>query len=73
MRISYTFDEVKVARTAKTKDGKRRQRTFSQTINPFNKNKNGKVKTRGEIHLELHKEADAWASKVAKTNAADLD
>jgi hypothetical protein len=32
----------------------RRQRTFGQTLNPFNKNADGKVKTELEIVRELN-------------------
>lgn len=38
----------------------RRSRTFSQTINPFNKNAAGQAKTRQEILAELRERAAAW-------------
>ncbi|MFE0353647.1 hypothetical protein ACFW2I_09145 [Streptomyces nigra] len=38
----------------------RRQRTFSQTLNPFNKNADGQVKTELEIVRELVVEAADW-------------
>ncbi|MGH9250334.1 MAG: hypothetical protein ACRD0W_12545 [Acidimicrobiales bacterium] len=38
----------------------RRQRTFQQTINPFNKNSDGSVKTRMEILSELNAKGLAW-------------
>lgn len=38
----------------------RRQRTFRQTINPFNKNADGQVKTRAEIMVELKVQAAEW-------------
>ena len=64
MRVSYTFDEVKrkVAKTGKCSCGKRlsRSTTFSQTVNPYNKNKDGFPKTRAEIYMELHQEAEEW-------------
>jgi hypothetical protein len=37
-----------------------RTRTFSQTINPFNKNAAGEVKSRSEIYEELKVEAAKW-------------
>lgn len=60
----YTFDEVSVKRTKRytDEDGKKRQKTrkFSQTLNPFNKNKDGSIKTYDQIMKEITKEADAW-------------
>ena len=41
----------------------RRQRTFSQTINPFNKNAAGQVKTFGEIYTELAEKGEAWQAE----------
>lgn len=38
----------------------RRQRTFSQTLNPFNKNEDGSVKTVPDIYQALRVQADAW-------------
>lgn len=42
----------------------RRQRTFRQTINPFNKNAEGQVKTRAEIQEELKAQAATWNPTV---------
>jgi hypothetical protein len=44
------------------KCGKRRQRRkeFYQTINPFNKNREGLPKTREEIYRELLVEKEDW-------------
>lgn len=54
---TYRFQEVKRSKTVKFKCpcGKRFQRTVSatQTINPFNKNADGLVKTYTEIWKEL--------------------
>ena len=67
-----TFPEVKVKGTKKWTDvtGKKRQKTktFSQTINPFNKNKDGTQKTRLDILEELYQERDKW---VADPKAKD--
>ena len=41
----------------------RRQRTFIQTLNPFNKNSDGQVKTELEIVRELVAKAGEWESK----------
>lgn len=69
MTITYTFREVKIKGVKKWKgeDGKRHTttRTFSQTINPFNKNKEGKIKSRDEIMTEITAERDAWIKEVS--------
>ncbi|BAL87185.1 hypothetical protein AMIS_19650 [Actinoplanes missouriensis 431] len=50
---TYTFEELKRSQTFKLKCacGKRFQRTIAetQTVNPFNKNQDGTVKTRTEV------------------------
>jgi len=38
----------------------RRQRRFWQTLNPFNRNADGTVKTERDIQEELRAEAAAW-------------
>lgn len=40
-------------------------KTFYQTINPFNKNSDGQVKTSREISDELDNEVKAWKEKPA--------
>lgn len=59
-----TFDEVKVKGVRRWTDaeGRKRQatKTFSQTLNPFNKNAYGLPKTRAEIVEEITAERDAW-------------
>lgn len=40
--------------------GRRRARTFEQTLNPWNKNSNGQPKTREEAMAELTIEAQQW-------------
>jgi hypothetical protein len=55
----------------------RRQRTFEQTINPFNKHADGIPKSRIDILGELKNKADAWKAepeihtKCAETVASD--
>ena len=52
----------------------RRQRTFEQTINPFNKTSDGQVKTFKHIYPELEAEAAAWKAEPethAKCGASD--
>lgn len=67
----YRFEEVK--RTAKKRvpcqgDGckKRlnRQTTFMQTINPFNKNADGEVKSYSEIWRELGVKCKEWEADL---------
>lgn len=66
MRVITTYDPIKLT-TRKTflacsvcgRPGKR-QRTFRQTINPFNKNGAGQPKTRREIWFELQCLAATW-------------
>lgn len=41
----------------------RRQKTFMQTLNPFNKNADGQVKTELEILRELSAKAAVWQAK----------
>lgn len=64
---SYTVRFQEVRRTASRTVacigcGKKlkRQRTFEQTINPFNRNGDGEVKSYAEIWKELGEECDAW-------------
>jgi hypothetical protein len=64
MRFSVTFDSVKIRKqkTGICPCGKKitRSKTFEQTINPYNTNKDGKQKTEEEILVELNAEADEW-------------
>lgn len=39
----------------------RRQRTFTQTVNPWNKNDQGLPKTWHEVETAVNAEADDWA------------
>lgn len=41
----------------------RRQRTFMQTLNPFNKNADGQPKTELEILRELNDQAKTWEAQ----------
>lgn len=62
-----TFEEVIVTRCKRGKCGCGKSRTrsmkFWQTLNPFNKNRDGSQKSRADILRELNSEADAWAKK----------
>jgi hypothetical protein len=63
---TYVYEEIRWpsgVRKLKCRNcGRRftRSRTFTQTINPFNKNAAGQPKTRQEIYAELKAEANAW-------------
>ena len=62
---TYVFEEVKLYASKSgicPVCGKRatRNQKFQQTINPFNKTKDGIVKTSSEIRPELRQAADAW-------------
>jgi len=41
----------------------KRQRTFQQTLNPYNRNAEGQPKTRQEIGVALRAEGDEWQQK----------
>ena len=62
--MKIRFEEVKLKATRKWVDahGHRCQRTktFMQTINPFNKNAAGFIKSYEEIMAELLRERDQW-------------
>jgi hypothetical protein len=60
-----TFDEVylyadKSGTCEKCGKPARRAKKFWQTLNPFNKNSEGLVKSRQEIYTELNHEISAW-------------
>lgn len=67
--MKYVFNEVFIRATKKWTDesGKKHQQTkkFWQTINPFNKNPDGSIKTGEQILLELKAERDQWLSEPA--------
>lgn len=50
------------------------KRTFMQTLNPFNKGKDGRTKTRSQIIVELNAEIKAWQQKpIAHSKCEDSD
>jgi hypothetical protein len=64
----YTFDEIKrshTVRAACTKCGKKRQRKFTadQTVNPYNRNEDGSVKTREEVARAVEAELVVMLAK----------
>lgn len=63
MRITFQKVQIRARkRTTCSVCSKRldRTKTFYQTINPFNKNKDGTIKSERQILDELSVEADAW-------------
>lgn len=65
MRITYTYDQVIACRSRRGKCvvcGRvmARQRTFSHTINPWNVNAEGRMKSHAEVRADVDREADAW-------------
>lgn len=62
--MNIRFEQVRIKATRRWTDdsGKRHQETkmFMQTLNPFNKNATGQVKTRQEIESELLAERETW-------------
>jgi hypothetical protein len=62
--IKINFQELKVygQKSGKCGCGKRRARsiTLYQTLNPFNRNKKGEIKTREEIYEELKVDLESW-------------
>lgn len=66
----YTGPSVTARRTGKCPTcGKRvtRSRTFSATVNPFNRNgETGLPKTWAEVDADVRKKADAWAPALSE-------
>lgn len=62
-RFKFTRTSFRATRHGKCPTcGKRvtRSRTFEQTVNPFNKNEDGSVKTWAEVSADVRREAAAW-------------
>lgn len=71
MRTRLQFQQVSIKGVRKFKDpvtGKPRQqtRTFMQTVNPFNRDENGVVKSSVHIMRELEAERKAWLNEGNK-------
>jgi len=68
--ITERFQEVKLygEKRFKCKGGcgrtLKRQRKFSQTINPFNKTKEGHIKTSQDIYPELKEKLMEWKKEI---------
>lgn len=71
MRIHYTFDVVKhsVSKSGKCSVcGKRirRAKTFDATVNPYNQNIRGEMKTHEEVRRDLIQRANTWLAAPIK-------
>lgn len=53
--------------------GKRsiRRRYFEHTVNPYNRNEDGTVKTSAEVRADAKREADAWVPDFTHARCAD--
>lgn len=62
MIINFDVIKVSAMKKGKCKCGKRltRSKTFEQTVNPFNKNPDGTVKTRNEVSAAVSRVATDW-------------
>lgn len=73
---TYRFQEVtyQATRSLKCACGKRfrRSRTFSHTINPFNRNKEtGQPKTYAEVYKDVKAEGEAWQPEPVCTGCKE--
>lgn len=64
MRIDFQRIKVVATRNMVCERGcgrkTKRQRTFECTVNPFNKNKDGSVKSVSEVRAQAQEKADKW-------------
>ncbi len=49
----------------------KRQEIFSQTLNPFNRNKRGEPKTESEIYTELKEAVKKWKKEPVKHSGCE--
>ena len=49
-----------------------RSKTFTHTINPFNKNKEGSVKTYGQVRADVIEEMNAWKPDFDHDKCRDM-
>jgi hypothetical protein len=68
MKVYFNEISVKGVKKWVGDDGKKHQLTkkFYQTVNPFNKNADGKVKTGAEIWTEILEERKKWLNTERK-------
>lgn len=65
MMVKYQVFRRKAFKSGKCKCGKhrRRQRTFVMTVNPFNRNPDGSVKTPYEVIEDLRRVSESWRNE----------
>src|SRR5882724_7706289 len=73
MKITFDVVRVRATRVWRDDDGRRRQQTreFMQTVNPFNRDDDGNVKTRQQILVEVNAERAAWLKKPWSVDMTD--
>jgi hypothetical protein len=72
--MKIIFTEVSVmGRKSWKENGKRKTRSkkFSQTLNPWNKNADGSIKTRKQIMAEITAQRDAWIKDVPNADLSN--
>lgn len=57
---AYTWPESRTGKCPVCGKRVRRSRSFEETLNPYNQNKDGEVKTVAEIRESLKAKAAAW-------------
>lgn len=62
---TYHYPEIKLTVKRTTASGLPQQKTFFQTLNPLNRTSEGLIKTRDQVIVELHTEAQAWIEQGA--------
>lgn len=70
MIINFQVVKVTGKKSGKCLCGKllKRQKTFEQTVNPFNKNEKGEVCTHQEVYEKVRKEAEIWEKSPVRHN-----
>lgn len=71
MTTHYRFEEVKACRTVKTfcrkcKKKLKRSGTEWSTLNPFNKNPDGSLRTREQVWRDVDAKIQKWADDLEK-------
>lgn len=63
--VNFEVVSRSVSKNGKCYCGKRRVRstTIENTINPFNKNKNGEIKSYEEVEADVQREAKEWCNE----------
>lgn len=67
MRVTFNVIKDRASKSGKCREcGKRcsRSKTFEQTLNPWNKNKDGQPKTTDEIRAELRVSVKTWLGEA---------